>query len=456
MKRRLLALLLVCGAVSLAPRALAMDPVYIIAPNGSLPADLAEMVAAAGGTLYRVFPEIGYASAISANPDFAANLEASNKIRGVQEDVPVQMTPTLQLWGIGTAGVSPEAASQAAAAASPAGAFFFPCQWNLQQVDVPGAWAQGKLGSPSVKVAVLDSGIDPNHIDLAGRVDLANSTSFLSPDSSACGPADEQTITDLLWHGSFVAGIITSNNLGVASVAPLTQVVAVKVINCTNFGLFVDWIRGILYAANLPDVDVINMSLQAIFPKSFGNGVIGAAFNKAVNFAQNQGKIVVSAAGNFGVNLDKDRNFLELPAQAGAGIAAWSGDIDGNLSSFSNHGRTGTWVGAGGGDFTPVTPSIPIPGCVLPSFAQDGIISVCASTGIFGCGTSSFLFGATGTSFSAPIVTGVAALVDGMNGGSLRPGQIKTILSNTADDLGPGGVDNIFSHGRVNAGRAVQ
>ena len=53
------------------------------------------------------------------------------------------------------------------------------------------------------------------------------------------------------------------------------------------------------------------------------------------------------------------------------------------------------------------------------------------------------------------MVAGVAALVDGKAGGSLSGGQLKTILARTADDVGPNGVDNLFSHGRVNAGNAV-
>jgi subtilisin family serine protease len=176
-----------------------------------------------------------------------------------------------------------------------------------------------------------------------------------------------------------------------------------------------------------------------------------------VNFAQNQGKLVVSAAGNFGVNLDKDKNFTQIPADAGAGIAVWAGDIDGNLAGYSNHGRA-TWVGAGGGDFTPGSPNIPLPGCFFGG--QDGILSACSTKSVVFpiCGTANdfYLLGFSGTSFATPVVAGVAALVDGAAGGSLNPGQLKTVLKNTADDIGPNGTDVLFSHGRVNAGRAVE
>ncbi len=60
-----------------------------------------------------------------------------------------------------------------------------------------------------------------------------------------------------------------------------------------------------------------------------------------------------------------------------------------------------------------------------------------------------------GTSFSAPLVAGIGALVDGTSGGRFGPQQIATILAQTADDLGAPGVDLYYSHGRVNAARAV-
>ena len=220
-----------------------------------------------------------------------------------------------------------------------------------------------------------------------------------------------------------------------------------------------DVIAGILYAAGLPDVHVINMSLGAYFPKNLpGAGPLVAALNNAVNFAGSQGVLVVSAAGNNSADLDHDKNFTSVPAQSGSGVSIWAGDIDGNLASYSNFGRSGSRIGAGGGDFTPGSPNVPLAGCVLPAFGHDGIVSVCSTTSLFfGCGSgANFLFNGTGTSFSAPLVSGVAALVDGKAFGSKNGGQLKTILSQTADDLGKKGVDAIFSHGRVNAGNAVQ
>jgi len=290
--------------------------------------------------------------------------------------------------------------------------------------------------------------VDPNHIDLAGRIDVANSVSMLSS-PSLCD--------------NFVSDQTTFFGFGVTGIAPDATIIGVKVLSCLGSGSFGDIIAGIMYAADLSTVDVINMSLGAYFAKNLpGGGPLNGAMAKAVNYANSKGILVSTSAGNsgaapgVGANLDKDKNFVHVPSQSGSTISAWAGDVNGNLAGYSNHGRSGTWVGAGGGDG--IDPSPPLAGCPFPPSFQGSITSVCSSFQIvlpFACTTNSFIIGPTGTSFSTPMVSGVAALIDGGAGGSMNAGQLTTILSRTADDLGKKGGDNIFSHGRVNAGAAV-
>lgn len=421
---------------------------YVVEFGGSVDR-LEAAVADAGGTLVHASPEIGIATVAGLDDAGAAELEGAEGIRDVTRDLMVQWTPSDADLDVVTADAQINTSD-------PTGAFFFPCQWNMTQANCPAAWAAGEFGDPSVKVAVLDSGVDPFHGDLDGRVDLVQSTSVLTPGSSPCGPGDELTFWDRYFHGTFVAGIITSNGFGVAGVAPDAMVVAVKTNHCLGSGSFGDLIAGIMYAANLPDVDVINMSLGAYFPKNAtGGGQLNGAVAKAVNYANSKGVLVVSSAGNQGLNLDKDKNFVHLPSQAGSGIGAWAGDVNGDLASYSNYGRTAALVGAGGGDG--VDPSPPLAGCVIPPSQQGLVIAPCATTSFvlpFSCGPFDYVL-AAGTSFSAPLVSGVAALVDGQAGGSMNAGQLKTTLKNTADDLGKKGTDVLFSHGRVNAGNAV-
>jgi len=372
----------------------------------------------------------------------------------------VQWTPSAEDLQLESAD---QGSSEGHVVGDPTTAVFYPCQWNMAQCNGPGAWNAGYFGAGAT-VAVLDTGVDPNHIDLAGRIDVANSVSMLSS-PSLCDNfvSDQTTFFDFGFHGSFVAGIIAANGFGVTGIAPDATIIGVKVLSCLGSGSFGDIIAGIMYAADLSTVDVINMSLGAYFAKNLpGGGPLNGAMAKAVNYANSKGILVSTSAGNsgaapgVGANLDKDKNFVHVPSQSGSTISAWAGDVNGNLAGYSNHGRSGTWVGAGGGDG--IDPSPPLAGCPFPPSFQGSITSVCSSFQIvlpFACATNSFLIGPTGTSFSTPMVSGVAALIDGGAGGSMKAGQLTTILSRTADDLGKKGGDNIFSHGRVNAGAAV-
>ena len=290
---------------------------------------------------------------------------------------------------------------------------------------------------------------------MAGQV--VGNVTVVSVDHPFCvfnGALDTASPLDYFFHGTFVAAQIAAHGIGIAGVAPDAKIYGVKVLGCRGFGSFSDVIAGIMHAANQPSVDVINLSLGAYFPKNLaGAGPLLAAMNKAVNYAQGvKGKLVVSAAGNNGVDLDHDGNFVALPAQAGSGVSAWSGDFFGGLASYSNYGQSGPQVGAGGGDSTP---GVSIAACPLPAFAHDAIVSVCSVDSIFiECASDAYLFDVVGTSFSAPVVAGVATLAKGKYP-SLDGNQLKVRLFQTADDLGEMGTDNLFSHGRVNAYMAV-
>jgi len=431
-------------------------------------AEVAAAVEAAGGALVHHFPEIGAASAISESPGFPRALRRARGIRRVDRDLRVDWLPHGEGLGSLEPLVVADAPPAEAGAPDPASARFLPCQWHMSQIRAEGAWALGHLGSGAT-VAVLDTGVsgDPAfggglpQVDMQGRL-IGNVTLVSEDEPSVCAPAgafDSTSPLDYRFHGTFVAGLVAARGLRVAGIAPDARILGVKVLNCLGGGTFSDVIAGILFAADRPEVDVINMSLSAYFPKSAPDaGPLIALLMRTIAYAEiARGKLVVSSAGNNAANLDRDRNLVVMPAQAGRGIAAWAGDIDGNLASYSNHGRSGTWVGAGGGDETPDSPSIPIPDCGLPRRALDGIVSVCSPDSIFfpDCSIGDALvFGATGTSFSAPLVAGVAALAIGAHG-PMSASRLRLHLKRTADDLGKRGRDNLFSFGRVHAERAV-
>lgn len=454
MKRIFITLLAM--AIGFTPVAWAVDAqetnLYLIDISGAGSADLESVVNAAGGTLTHQMTNLGYASAYSEDPQFAKNLKKAKGVNAVTRDISLQWIPETADMSALTLGE--DTVATLGHVTDPNTAAFGACQWHLGQIDTQTAWAKGYFGAGTT-VAVLDSGVDPNHLDLANAVDVANSTSMISTPSICDNFApDMGSFEDFRYHGSMVAGLVAGTGFGMAGVAPDTQIVAVKVLNCLGSGSFSDVIAGIVYAADLPQVDVINMSLGAYFPKNLaGSGSLVAAMNKAVNYANSKGKLVVSAAGNDGADLQHDGNFTSVPAESGAGIATWAGEISGGLAGYSNHGANAATLGAGGGG-TP--PAVPLPGCPVSLGGQGLMFAPCPTNSLFfNCVSgASYLIG-SGTSFSAPVVSGVAALLDGKYAGSLNAAQLKTGLKNTADDIGAQGTDNLFGHGRVNADAAT-
>ena len=416
---------------------------YLIEANGNLPANLGAMVTSHGGTLQKTMPELGLAVATAANPNFEA-MAAESGILSVTEDTVVQWVPSPSQLAQDIVTVT----AGGPATPNPSGAFFYNCQWSLNQIQAPGAWAAGQFGSPHFKVAVLDTGVDPSHIDLNGKIDTAHSTSLLTPGSSPCGAPDETSFVDFHFHGTFVSSLITSNNLGIAGAAPKAQVVGVKVLNCAGSGTFGDVIAGLHYAAHLDDVSVINMSLGAVIPNNAADAPLIRAISKAVAFADRHGKLVVAAAGNNALHLVKNGALIELPGQTPEAIAITATSITQTLASYSNFGEV-TWVAAPGGDLP--NPAPPLPGCprVRPAI-QSLIIGACAPAL---CGGTNFYVLGAGTSFASPLVAAVAELVGSSRGSDdLSPDRVKHILGKTADHIGS---DDVFNKGRVNARRAV-
>ena len=147
-------------------------------------------------------------------------------------------------------------------------------------------------------MAIIDTGLDPDHIDAAGLIDVASSVAFTPSLNGPPAWADDQ------FHGTHVGGIVTTNNIGTAGVAPNVTLIAIKVLNASGLGTFADVIAGLLWAADV-HANVANLSLGALFPKN-GAGQLVAALNKAVNYANAHGVLVVASAGNDFADLHRD------------------------------------------------------------------------------------------------------------------------------------------------------
>lgn len=127
-------------------------------------------------------------------------------------------------------------------------------EWHLAKINAPGAW-DITTGSSNVVVAVVDSGVNTNHPDLAGKV-LVGGYDYVANDSD---PMDENG------HGTAVAGVVSpacNNGLGVAGVSWSSMILPVRVLDANGSGSYSAISSGITYAAD-QGARIINMSLEA-------------------------------------------------------------------------------------------------------------------------------------------------------------------------------------------------
>jgi subtilisin family serine protease len=177
-------------------------------------------------------------------------------------------------------------------------------------VNAPSAWATSR--GTGVKVAVVDTGIDTTHPDLAANI--KGGVSFVTRVSS---------YKDDNGHGTHVAGIIAAinNTIGVVGVAPNAQLYSVKVLDRTGSGTVSSVIAGIDWSAK-NGMQVISMSL--------GTNTDFQSLHDAVDRAYLQGVVVVAAAGNdYG-------GPISYPAAYDNVIAVTATDSNNKIASFSN------------------------------------------------------------------------------------------------------------------------
>jgi len=434
------------------------DYVIITKGQGVGSTNLDQAVAAAGGTLTGRQQDIGVAFASSDSAGFAATLISDSRVQNVVEDVIIP-------W-IDPAAVVGDAESVAAVPAEPRQAL----QWNLKAIRADLAHNNGDLGCgvKRARVAVVDQGVYPTHIDLAANLNTGLSKSFVPTEPGFAFVVPAGATGPVFSHGTHVSGIIAApiNGIGIAGVAPCAEIVNVKVLQSSNGSGAFSWvINGIMYAAG-PTVqaDVINMSLGATFDRinqgGGGAGSLISALNRAVNFATQQGTLVVSAAGNEAVNLDS--RLWSVPAQSGNGIAVSALAPQGYFSpfgstntdlpaSYTNIGRSVVGIAAPGGDSAyPGNENCTVAGITRACWIFDLVF---APGAVFG--GASFSFFAAGTSMAAPHVSGVAALIVGKYG-KMSPAQLTARLENSAVDILKPGADDFTGKGRLDAVNALQ
>jgi len=287
---------------------------------------------------------------------------------------------------------------------------YFDRQWGLSNgndadIDAPEAWDLTR-GSDSVLIAILDTGIDQDHEDLAGK--LAGSKNFTR----------SRTVDDRYGHGTHVAGVAaaaTNNGKGVAGVGYDSRLLNVKVLDDTGSGYY-SWIaKGITWAADNGG-KVINMSL--------GGSAQSRMLEEAVNYAWGKGVVLVAAAGNGG---SSDPLY---PAYYENCIAVAATDSSDQKASWSSYGA---WV------------DVAAPGVSIFSTVPNH------TSTLFGRVEPPYAYG-SGTSMATPHVAGVAALVWATSYGTSNA-SVRYQIEMTADKIA--GTGTYWRYGRVNACRAV-
>ncbi len=320
--------------------------------------------------------------------------------------------------------------------------------WHYEQIKLPAAW--DKSTGEGVIVAVVDSGIRPEHPDMQGQLvqgyDFVSSR-FLSYDGDGIDPDPTDTgdgggLISSTFHGTHVSGTVaaaTNNGTGGAGTAWDAKIMPLRGLGGGGVGSTYDVMQAVRYAAGLSNdsgttperpADIINLSLE---------GPYSSSEERVYDKVRERGIISVAAAGN------SSSDVPAFPAGYESTVSVSSTNINRELASYSNFGSRIS-VAAPGGDAAT--------GDVNGDGFDDMVLSTAADdTGAFIEPTYTLL---QGTSMASPHMAGVVALMK-----SVYPGldleTLNTLLASgqITDDIGDPGRDDQFGWGLINANKAV-
>jgi len=427
---------------SAAPNQAGTLQTYIVLFKGqAVPADAANVVAAAGGTLVYSYNQIGVAIARSDSATFSANLLNDSRVQGASSTAgfATQLNDNTTVDSTGVPAVNTPA---------PGSDNLSGLQWDMVQIHTPEAHAITD-GSPTVLVGDIDTGLDYTHPDLAPNVDFANSVNCVSgvPVAGAVAANDDNG------HGTHTAGTIAAaaNGIGIVGVAPNVKIAGIKAGNADGF-FFPEAVVCAFMWAGTHHIQVTNNSYFAdpwLFNcrNDAGQRAIWEAERRAIRFAMQNGTVVVAAAGNQADDLAHPTQDATSPDDTNPvlrqihndcavvpvevpGVIGVAADGNKELKSFySSYGVGSIQVTAPGGDSILQATSAAPNGRVLSTWPAS-LISACLRKVFDGAATYCY---AQGTSMASPHVAGVAALI--VSRGITSPGAVAAKINNTADPI---------------------
>jgi subtilisin family serine protease len=287
-------------------------------------------------------------------------------------------------------------------------------QWYLPQIHAFDSWPDALPALSPVRVAVIDSGLDVEHPEFAGRVALEQS--FVGGD-----------VTDREGHGTFVAGIIAAsadNGEGIAGIAFPAQLLVAKVVRPDGTISPDAEARAIRWAAD-NGARVINLSLGGLHdPRDPKQDTYSPVEQGAVEYAYAHGAVLVAAVGNADAAPKAPWDFASYPAALPHVIGVSALAPDGSVPSFSNRDQNLNDIAA--------------PGVGMVSTLPRSLTSArptCIDQGYSICGPPEFR-AAEGTSYAAPEVSAAAALLIATRP-TLSPDQVSWLLERSATDVSP-------------------
>ena len=292
-------------------------------------------------------------------------------------------------------------------------------QWALEKISVEGGW-DVSLGNTDIVIGIIDTGCRVTHEDIEPNIWVNEDDPINGVDDDQNGFVDDHfgwdfarnnsSVVDVWGHGTQASGIAAGridNGVGIAGIGNATILTA-KWWHTSGSDSTVA--ESVFYAID-NGAHVVNLSLgcQCLMPLS----------ENAINFAFNNGVVVVASSGNAGTSSPG------YPGAYPSAIAVGAIDINDQRAGFSNFGPH-------------LDVMAPSPGILSPGENSN----------------SDYDPNFGGTSAAAPHVAGLAALMLSINP-SLTPEEVRTAMYENADDFGAAGFDNFYGHGRINVAATV-